>query len=164
MKFPVPTKKTMLVWGTGIVLSIAGYFVYTADSAAPRLVSFEMKPQNFVIDENDDTTRKFAFTGQITDDRGAGFTEITCKRDGQTILMYHVALSGADKYKVSFGEHPGSFKWEGRWAGNIRDVNFEGSALIPKNSKRGVCAWEATLRDVLGNATTQQLNATTEIR
>lgn len=131
-----------------VLLLGAGLTFYFSDRTPPELSSFELSRQSV---KTSDPAPQFEFSGRLTDERGVTRAELQCLEDGEIKLLIYIAMAGADRNRVSFGEVSGSFGWAGRWSGTAYDLEFEGLGKLPPQIAPISCQWHAKLRDLVGN-------------
>lgn len=143
------SRKTLLKYGAISIAVAIAFFVYTNDSAAPKL-------DNFSFAENPSGSRTFEFSGRITDERGTSKAFFRCLQDNQELMVLDVAMSGSNRNQVSFGLISKSPHWAGNWKGTSYDLKFQGQTKLPDGFAPD-CSWQVELVDALGNKTLQEV-------
>ena len=133
----------------GILIWIA-IAIYTGESDAPVLESFEVSNKNLDLAKGN----SFEFSGVISDERGIANATLDCLSGDKSEFVIVVATSGINKYRVAFGKTSSSPNWIGRWEGTKQLIKFEGLAEVPMYTQDLTCEWQANLVDSLGNEIT----------
>lgn len=143
MKIRKLKRKTLMKYSAITIVSVAGFALYTNDHSAPELESFYFQ-QGPIEGE-------YELGGRITDERGVSYAEFECFEGTELKQVIVVAMSGANRNKVSFGVLSRSPNWVGSWKGTSYDLTF--SAILRNQPVSQNCRWSATLKDNLGNQT-----------
>ena len=71
--------------------------------------------------------------------------------------MIHLAITGGNRNRVSFGFDETTYNWRGAWSGTRYDLSFGGVGNIPPETQDIDCAWHTHLVDELGNSSFEPL-------
>lgn len=138
-----PSRKTVVKYGLISIAVAIAFFVYTNDSAPPKLANF-----SFAASPSDPET--FEFSGRITDERGVSKASFRCVSGESEKMVLDVAMSGASRNQVSFGLISKSPHWAGNWKGTSYDLTFQGQTKLPAGFEPN-CIWQVEMVDALGN-------------
>jgi hypothetical protein len=148
MQFKI-SKRQLIKWSAISVVAIGAFIIYTSDNDAPVLESVSFSRGEMFLDGE---MGLMEFDGRVTDARGINSVQLHCIESGQTKIMIHLAITGANRNRVSFGLDETTYNWRGSWKGTRYDLSFGGIGRIPPDTQSIACDWYSSLRDELGNS------------
>lgn len=126
-----------------------GYLIYAMDRNPPELVSLSISTETLDPANGIET---FTYQGEIRDERLVSKAQFVCVSENGEEFVIVIVTSGANQYKVGFGRVTSSPDWLGSWDGNGREIRFQGSGRLPRQTLPLECDWIAQLEDNLGNS------------
>lgn len=160
MKFKI-SRRQVIKWSVISAVAIGGFIFYTSDHDAPVLESVSFSADQLTLGGE---VGLLDFDGRVTDARGINTVQLHCVEDGETVLMIHLAITGGNRNRVSFGFDDTTYNWRGAWNGTRYDLSFGGVGRIPVETPELSCDWYANLRDELGNASWEPIGLSFELK
>ena len=155
------SKRQALKWGAiGLVVSF-GTFFYMSDHEAPELEEISFSTSRMTLDGQ---VGLLGFEGRVTDARGINTVQLHCMDRNQTRIMIHLAITGGNRNRVSFGLDDTTYNWRGSWSGTRYDLSFSGLGRIPIGTPELDCDWFASLKDELGNSSWEPIGPSFSLR
>ena len=148
MQFKI-SKRQIIKWSAISSVIIGGLLFYTSDHEPPVLESVSFSAEELALGGE---VGLLNFDGRVTDARGINTVQLHCVEDGETVLMIHLAITGGNRNRVSFGFDDTTYNWRGAWNGTRYDLSFGGVGRIPPETEAMACDWYSSLRDELGNS------------